>query len=128
MGCQINVADHDFENAGDLRVGPVHLLDVMNALVVVVDDLAGDCDFVRGLNFAEIGAVGFEREKAVVGRFNVIRAKAECCKHLVSGAVEQYAVIGHVEVTVVIDPLAFDGHGCGDMRLSFGHGGLFKVC
>ena len=55
-------------------------------------------------------------EEAAVGCFHVIRPQAELGEHLVGGAVEQHAVIGHIEVAIVVDPLAFDGHGGGTVR------------
>ncbi len=54
MGGEVDVADHDFEDAGHIRVGQAHLLDVMDALVVVVDDLAGNGDDVGGLHFSQV--------------------------------------------------------------------------
>lgn len=129
MGVEIDVADHDFQDAGDLSgVGQTHLLDVVDALVVVVDNLTGDGDDVSCLNFTQVRAMGFQREEAVVGGFHVIGAKAESCEHLVGGAVKEYAVIGHVEVAVVVYPLAFDSHGAGDMGCGFGHRRLVNLC
>jgi hypothetical protein len=111
---QIHVTDHDFHDAGHPAFNCMsHLLHIMNALVIMVDDLGFDRYRICRLQLAQIGGVGFQREKGVVGSLHIIRPEAQCFKHLVRRPVEQYAVVGHVEMAVVINPLWLDLHDCG---------------
>ncbi len=72
--------------------------------------------------------MGFQCEKAVVGGFDVVRPESQFGKELIGGAIKQHAVIGHVEVAVVVNPLVLDGHGGGDVGGGLGHGGLDYSC
>ena len=56
--------DHVFRDASEPAfLGVVHLLDIVNALCIIVEKLDGNPDRIAGMQFAQIGDVRLEREK-----------------------------------------------------------------
>ena len=43
--------------------GVEHLLDIVNALGIVVEELHGDAHAIAGVKFAEVSHMGFKREE-----------------------------------------------------------------
>ena len=63
------------------------------------------------VKFAQIADVGFKGEIGVSGFFDIGGAEADKGQGHIGILVKQHIVIGHVEMAVVVDPLAFNGVG-----------------
>ena len=63
------------------------------------------------VEFAQIADMGFKGEIGISGFFDISRAEANKGQSHIGIPVKQHIVIGHVEVAVVVDPLAFNGIG-----------------
>src|SRR5436190_13481884 len=102
----VNV-DHDMlaHRGEPIVFGMMHLLHVVNALGVMVEQ--PECHFytIAGMKLPKIGDMGFKREERAVGALHIVRPESEEQEGLIAGAIENHIVIGHVEVAVVIDPL-----------------------
>jgi hypothetical protein len=86
------------------------LLEVMQALGVVVEELEGDADGVAGMQLAQVAHMHLGGVDGMGAARHVVGADPDQLVGLVHRAVEQYVIIGHVEMAVIIDPLRLDSH------------------
>ncbi len=78
-------------------------------LGVGVDELGGDAQGVAFLERALIGDVGFEDVERVVGALPVRGADSETVEQHVARPIEDEHVIGDVHMSVIVDPIRWDG-------------------
>src|SRR5579885_216133 len=82
----------------------------MQTLFVVIDQ--PDCRAHRHVRrkLAQITHMRFRGEEGSVPFARVIGTEADEEEGFIDRAIDQYVVIGHVEVAVVVDPGGIDGH------------------
>ncbi len=114
----IHVRGDRFVGRGEVAlVGVVHLLEEVDALVVVVEQAGLEAQALARLHFAQEGQVGFEREGRDAVRLAVLGGEAEELEEGLRGDVERDVVVAHVHVPVVVDPFGQDdGGGAGEGR------------
>jgi hypothetical protein len=109
--------DHVFRDGSQPALfGVEHLLHIVNALGVVVEELDGDLHGVAGMEFAQIGQMRFECEERRVGGLHIVGTQSDQIESLIAGTIEEDIVIGHVEMAIIVDPLIFDLLGAGNKR------------
>src|SRR5262249_24811840 len=69
---------------------------------------------IAGMKLAQIAHVHLGGEAGLLTLLDVVEAAADEFEGLVHRAVEEYVVIGHVEMAVVVDPARLDPHHRGD--------------
>ena len=64
LGCHVDVHDDVLSYAGGPIIpGMKHLLHIVNALGIMVEELGGDSHGVARMQFAEVGDMGFKRKE-----------------------------------------------------------------
>src|SRR5262249_52316479 len=97
-------------------LGMEQLLEVVHALGVEIEELERHAYRIAGIELAQVAHVHLSREAGMPPRLDVVDAAADELEGLVDRAVEQHVVVGHVEVTVVVDPVGLDPHHRGHER------------
>ena len=90
--------------------GVEQLLEIVDALGVVVEQLERDAHRIAFVQFAQIAHMRFRREGRMLPGVEIVQPDAEQFVGLVDAAVEQHVVVGHVEMAVVVDPVLLDPH------------------
>ena len=66
------------------------------------------------MKLAKIANVTLSRERRVSRAFDILWPKTQMVPELVGGPVEQYMVVSHVQMTVMINPIRFYAHFAGN--------------
>src|SRR5216683_2424116 len=104
-----HVQRHQFVGGREVaRLAVVHLMDVVNALGVEIQQPRGEAQRVPLAYFLVVGDVGLETERGHLPRPPVRPVQAHEPHPLVGGEVEHHHVVAHVHVPVVVDPLRAD--------------------
>src|SRR4029078_5591239 len=82
-----------------------HFLDIMNAFGIVVEKPQRHLDDIAGVEFAQVGQMNFEGEERIIRALYIVGSQAEKVEGFISGAIENYIVVSHVKMAVVVDPL-----------------------
>ena len=68
------------------------------------------------MKLAKIANVTLSRERGVSRAFDILWPKTQMVPELVGGSVEQYMVVSHVQMTVMINPIRLYDHFAGNER------------
>jgi len=86
----------------------VHVAEQMQTLFICIDNLERDADRVPQLQFIEIANVNFGGEERAFPFLRVIPADIEFGEERVQGFIKKQIVVGHVHMTVQVNPLRFN--------------------
>ncbi len=92
------------------------LLEGVNALIVRSDNQDRDLRGIAKVDFPDIPNMAFGCEGRVVACLHIFGTDPDFEPQVVDRPVEQHVVIGHIEMTVIVDPLRFDLHDRGPER------------
>jgi hypothetical protein len=93
----------------------------VHALAVVIEELGGDPYFVAGVEFTDVGDVGFKGEERGVPLSDILGPKADGVEGFIAAAVEKDIIVSHVEMAVVVNPLVLDLVGSAFKRSRIPH-------
>src|SRR5690349_7622256 len=85
-------------------LGMNELLEKMDALAVVIDELERDPHRRVRLQLAQVAHRSLDREAGMPARLDVFQAAPKDLEYLIDRPVEEHIVVGHVQMTIVVDP------------------------
>jgi hypothetical protein len=103
------VEGHELVGGGEVALlGVVHLVKVVDALGVVLQQPRGESERIPLAHLTVVGDVGLERERRHPLGLAMRPVEPHVVQPLIGGEIEDHQVIAHVQVAVVVDPLRPD--------------------